>query len=49
MYKSKIRFLDERPGERFKSTKLNNNAKKILGFKAKLNIKDYINNFINKN
>ncbi len=49
MYKSKIRFLNERPGERFKSTKLNNNAKKILGFKAKLNIKDYINNFINKN
>lgn len=49
MYKSKIRFLDERPGERFKSTTINNNAKKILGFKAKLDIKDYINNFIKKN
>jgi UDP-glucose 4-epimerase len=49
MFKTKFRFIKSRPGERFGSTILNNNAKKILGFKAKKNIKDYIKNFINKN
>tara|TARA_B110000027_G_C15992205_1_gene243670 strand:- start:565 stop:705 length:141 start_codon:yes stop_codon:yes gene_type:complete len=28
------------------STKLNNNAKKILGFEAKIGIKEYIKNLI---
>jgi UDP-glucose 4-epimerase len=49
MFKTKFKFIKSRPGERFGSTILNNNAKKILGFKAKKNIKDYIKNFISKN
>jgi UDP-glucose 4-epimerase len=49
MFKTKFRFIKSRPGERFGSTILNNNAKKILGFKAKKNIRDYIKNFISKN
>ena len=49
MFKTKFRFIKSRPGDRFGSTILNNNAKKILGFKAKKSIKDYIKNFINKN
>ena len=49
MFKTKFRFLKSRPGDRFGSTTLNNNAKKILGFKAKINIKDYIINFVSKN
>ena len=49
MFETKFKFLKSRPGERFGSTILNNNAKKILGFKAKKNIKDYIKNFISVN
>ena len=49
MFKTKFRFIKSRPGDRFGSTILNNNAKKILGFKAEKSIKDYIKNFINKN
>ena len=33
-------------GERFKSSTINNNASKHLNYKAKVDIKDYINNFI---
>ena len=46
MFKTKFKFLKSRPGERFGSTILNNNAKKILGFKAKKDIKTYIGNLI---
>ena len=49
MFKCKIKYLPARPGERFGSTMLNNNAKKILGYKAKIDIKTYIEDFINKN
>ena len=49
MFKTKFKFLKSRPGERFGSTILNNNAKKILGFEAKKNIKSYIKNFISVN
>ena len=49
MFKTKFRFLKSRPGERFGSTILNINSKKILGFKAKKDIKIYIGDFINKN
>jgi UDP-glucose 4-epimerase len=49
MFKTKFRFIKSRPGERFGSTILNTNSKKILGFKAKKDIKKYINDFINKN
>ena len=46
MFNTKIKYLPSRPGERFGSTMLNNNAKKILGYSAKINIKDYIKNII---
>ena len=46
MFNTKIKYLPSRPGERFGSTILNNNAKKILGYEAKINIKDYIKNII---
>ena len=49
MFKTKFKFLKSRPGDRFGSTTLNNNAKKILGFVAKKNIKNYILNFVSKN
>ena len=49
MFKSKIKYIPSRPGERFGSTIPNNNAKKILGYKPKLDIKDYISDFVLKN
>ena len=49
MFGSKFKFLKSRPGDRFGSLKLNNNAKKILGFTAKKHIKNYIIDFVNKN
>ena len=49
MFNVKHKFIPSRPGDRPDSTILNNNAKKILGFKAKKNIKNYIREFINKN
>lgn len=49
MFKSKYKFLPARPGERFKTLTINNDAKKILGFEAKIEIKDYIKKFIEKN
>ena len=49
MFKTKFRFIKSRPDERYDSTILNNNSKKILGFKAKKDIKIYINNFLSKN
>ena len=48
MFKFKHRYIPSRPGDRTDSTILNNNAKNILGFKAKKNIKNYIKEFINK-
>ena len=42
MFKSKVKYLPARPGERFGSTIPNNNAKKILGYEAKKDIMDYI-------
>ena len=49
MFKSKIKYIPSRPGERFGSTIPNNNAKKILGYTANIQIKKYIQNFIKKN
>ena len=49
MFNSKIKYLPRRPGERFGSTITNNNAKKILGYTAKKDIKDYIKEFISGN
>ena len=49
MFKAKHKFLPRRPGERFKSLIINNNAKKILNFEAKIKIEDYIKKFIQNN
>ena len=46
MFKTKIRFLPSREGERFGSSIPNNNALEYLGYKSKINIKNYINNII---
>ena len=47
MFKTKCEYISSRPGDRKDSIVLNNNAKKILGFKARRSINDYIKNFIN--
>ncbi len=49
MFNTKIRYLPARRGERYGSTIPNDNAKKILGYTAKKDIKNYIGNFIKKN
>ena len=49
MFKSKYKLLPARPGERFKSLVVNNNAKKILEFEAQIKIENYIKKFIEKN
>ena len=48
MFNTKIKFLPPRDGERFRSCMPNNNALIYLGYKAKINIKDYIKNIIKK-
>ena len=48
MFNYKHRFIHSRRGDRSDSTILNNNAKTMLGFKSKKNIKTYIKEFINK-
>ena len=46
MFKCKIKFLPARKGDRHTSTMINNNAIKILGYKPKKDIKDYIQKII---
>jgi UDP-glucose 4-epimerase len=46
MFKTKIKFLPSRRGERFSSIKTNNNALNHLGYKPNVNIHVYINNYI---
>ena len=48
MFKSKIKYLPSREGDRTDSTMTNNNAKKILGYKSSKDISKYISDFINK-
>ena len=48
MFKSRIKFINFRKGERFKSSILNNNAYNHLGYKAEIDIKDYISDYISK-
>ena len=50
MFESKIKFLPKRPGERYASalTKINL-TNKIYKYYGKINLKDYIKNFIKKN
>jgi UDP-glucose 4-epimerase len=46
MFKTKIKFLPSRKGERFGSSILNNNALNHLGYKPNIKIIDYIRNLI---
>ena len=46
MFGSKIKFLPQRPGDRFGSIMINNNAQKILGYHAKKGIDEYIKNIV---
>ena len=50
LFKSKIRYLPIRKGERFASalTKMNLNNK-IIRLSAKIRLKDYVTNFLNNN
>ena len=50
LFKTKIRYLPERKGERFSSalTRMNFN-KKITRLSARVKIKDYVNNFLKNN
>ena len=48
MFKTKIKYLSKRPGERYASAILDKNlSNKIYKYYGKINLKDYIDNFIN--
>ena len=47
MFKRPIKLIPSRRGERFKSSITNNNAYKQLKYKAKIDVKDYIEDFLN--
>ncbi len=49
MFSVKYKLISQRAGDRNDSIILNNNVKKILGFKTKRNIRTYINDFIASN
>jgi len=50
MFNCKIKFLPQRPGERFSSAlKRMNLSNKVIRIKAKIKLKDYIKNFLIKN
>ena len=48
MFKTKIKYLPPRNGERFGTSIPNNNAFNHLGYKPKIDIKNYIQNLISK-
>ena len=48
LYKTKIKMIPSRPGERLGSIIKNNKAYKDLGYEAKINIREYIKNYISK-
>ena len=49
MFNSKIKFLSKRPGERYASALTNMNlSNKVYKYFGKINLKDYIENFIKK-
>jgi len=49
MFKTNIKYLPVRPGERLKSTIKNNKSQKLLGYHAKIDLRDFIKDFIAKN
>ena len=48
MFKTKIKFIPERPGERFNSLKIKKSSYRELNFKPTKSIKEYIENYISK-
>ena len=46
MFKTRIKFIPKRKGERFKSSITNNNAHRLLKYKATIDIKDYIGDIV---
>jgi len=49
MFKTKIKFLPPRSGERFGTSIPNNNAFNHLNYKPNIDIRDYVKDFISKN
>ena len=50
MFNSKVKFLPKRPGERYASALINKNlSNKMYKYFGKINLKDYIKNFIKNN
>ena len=50
MFKSKIKFLPKRAGERYSSALTKTNlSKKVYANFGEIKLKDYINNFLKKN
>ena len=49
LFNHKIVKIPSRQGERLSSTKINNDAYKILKYKPKIKIQDYIKNFVKIN
>ena len=49
MFKTQIKLIPQRPGERLGSINQDNKALTHLGYRAEIDIKDYIKNFISKN
>jgi UDP-glucose 4-epimerase len=49
LFKTKIKMIPQRPGERLASNKINKDAYKLLGYRPKIKIEDYIENFIKEN
>ena len=48
MFKSKVKYLKKRPGERYASALTNMNlSNKVYKYFGKINLADYVNNFIN--
>ena len=48
MFKSKIKMLPTRPGERLSSSHPTNKSFTDLGYKTRISIKNYITDFISK-
>ena len=50
MFKSRIKLLPKRPGERYASALINKNlSNKMYKYFGKINLKSYIENFIREN
>ena len=49
MFGTKIKFISQRPGERLGSINKDNKTFTHLGYKAKIDIKEYVKDFISKN